>query len=65
MPDIAAVATQLSASRFALEYQAAVFNKMKEMQQIAGQAAIKLIESAAPQVADPNNPVGQNIDVTV
>lgn len=65
MPDITALSSQMSAAQFNIQYQAAVFNKIKDMQEIAGQAAIQLIQAAGPKLADPSNPVGQNVNIVV
>ncbi|OAI12196.1 MULTISPECIES: YjfB family protein [Methylomonas] len=47
VPSIAAFATQLSNQKTGQQLEVAVLNKAKELQEQQGQAALKLLESAA------------------
>ncbi|MCC6158621.1 MAG: YjfB family protein [Deltaproteobacteria bacterium] len=60
MTDLSIITSQPAAARFRSEAQVAVAKKTLDMAELQGEAAIKLIEAAAPP-APPD--VGANVDV--
>ncbi|MCL4236311.1 MAG: putative motility protein [Deltaproteobacteria bacterium] len=60
MTDLSIITSQLAAARFRTEAQVAVAKKTLDIVKLEGEAAIKLIEAAAPP-APPD--IGANVDV--
>lgn len=60
MTDLSIITSQLAAARFRTEAQVAVARKLLDVAKLEGEAAVKLIEAAAPPAPED---VGANVDI--